>query len=78
LKGVLVADPTPDTNFCLSHCSIAVKRYHTQPRQLFKKKAFNWGLGYSSRGLVHYHHGRKYSSREHGGMNHGAEEVAES
>jgi hypothetical protein len=30
-----------------------------QPRQLLQKKTFDWGLPYSSRGLVHDHHGRK-------------------
>jgi hypothetical protein len=38
---------------------------------LLKRTAFNGGLAYSFRGLVHYHHGR-----EHGGMR-GAGAVAE-
>lgn len=31
-------------------------------RQLLQKKAFNWGLAYSFRGLVHCYHGRKHGS----------------
>jgi hypothetical protein len=38
-----------------------MKRQH-DPRQLLGKKAFNWGLAYSFRGLVYYHYGG-----EHGG-----------
>lgn len=57
--------PTKYGNFalCLSPCSIALKRHHGHG-QLFGKKAFNCGLAYSFKGLVHYHHGG-----EHGGMN---------
>jgi hypothetical protein len=28
------------------------------------KKTFNWGLAYSFRGLVYYHHGRKHGSTQ--------------
>jgi hypothetical protein len=47
--------------WCLSQCSIAVKRHYDQ-KQLLQKKALIWGLAYSFRDLVHYHHGG-----EHGG-----------
>jgi hypothetical protein len=36
------------------------------------KGTFNWELGYSFRGLIHYHHGRKH------GSTHGTRAVDES
>jgi hypothetical protein len=55
--------PTKYGNFalCLSPCSIALKRHHGHG-QLFGKKAFNCGLAYSFKGLVHYHRGGEHSS----------------
>ena len=38
----------------------------TMTKGIFKKKALNWGLAYSFKGLVHYHHGRKHDSMQAG------------
>lgn len=40
--------------------SITMKRHH---QGNLSKKAFNWGLDHSFRGLIHDHHGGKYGSR---------------
>ena len=58
---------------CLSHCSIAVKRHHDW-RNSYKRKHLVWGLAYSLRGLVHYHHGGEPGSRQ---GRHGAGEEVE-
>lgn len=34
----------------------------TRTKTTFMKGTFNWELGYSFRGLIHYHHGRKHGS----------------
>lgn len=47
-------------NLCQLH--LAVKR-HNDHRNL-QKKAFNLGLAYSYRGVIHDHLGRKYGSRQ--------------
>jgi hypothetical protein len=45
IKGLLASgqDPTPGTNFCLSDCSIIVKRHHDHDNS-FKRKYLIEGL----------------------------------
>lgn len=46
---------------CLSYYSIANQRHHDQCN-CYNKKAFNWGLVYSFKGLVCGHYGRKQTA----------------
>ena len=47
---------------CLSRCSIAVEWHHDHANPHKGKHVTAAGL--QSRGLIHYHHGRKYGSRQ--------------
>lgn len=48
--------------YCLSKYSLVVKIYMTIAT--FTKKNISLGLAYTFRGLVHYHHHKKYSSMQ--------------
>lgn len=50
---------------CLSYSSIAIAKHHDQDN--LENKAFNWGLAYIFRGLVHDHHGREQGSMDRAG-----------
>lgn len=60
LSSSLSSFLNPLSPLVLGCFSITMKRHH---QGNLSKKAFNWGLDHSFRGLIHDHHGGKYGSR---------------
>lgn len=57
LTFVLWTSREEGVEYCLSHFSLAVKRHQGQGNS-YIKKAFNLGITYCFRGIIHDHHGR--------------------